>query len=53
MPQVEQLTDAQISMAYAHFEHGELAPQGVIMKGSFTQTMGRVWDSELGEFVIL
>jgi len=53
MTQAEKLTDAQIVMTYNHFEHGHIKPQGVEIKGSFTETMGRAWDSEDGGFTIL
>ena len=53
MTQAETLTDMQITQTYKYFEHGEPKPRGVALKDSFTKTMGRVWDSELGEFVIL
>ena len=53
MTQAEKLTDMQITQTYKYFEHGEPKPRGVILNDSFTKTMGRVWDSELGRFVIL
>ena len=53
MTQAERLTDEQIEGAYVYFEHGGPSPTNVVIKGSFTRTMGRVWDSELSDFVIL
>ena len=37
--QIEKHFDA----IYLHYEHGELAPFGVSLKGSVRKTIGRVW----------
>lgn len=53
MTQAEQLTDAQINMTYLHFEYGELMPQGAEMRDGYTATMGRRWDAERADFILL
>ena len=53
MTQAETLNDKQITQTYIYFEYQGDKPDGVKLKESFTKTMGRVYDSELGDFIIL
>jgi len=52
-PQVLRLTDEQIEQTYLYFETGAgIPPVGVVMRDSFTKTMGRVWDCMSGHYII-
>lgn len=44
------MTDAQIEAhfdaLYLHFEYGEPAPQGVVLKNTLRRTVGRYWQAD-------